>query len=975
VGRDLEVVQLRQLLDSTRQGRGSAVFLVGEGGVGKSRLAAEVVGSALELGMRVQTGRSSTIGPVIPLRPLSEALMPLFRGGEGVEALDDLQLGPYRPVLGQLIPDLGESPHAGSMVVLGEALLRFLTAIGKDRGNLLVMEDLQDADTETLSVMEYLTDNLDRLPVMLLATVRAEQCPAIDLARAASGRRTSVLLRLPLLSRTDVASMVASCLGTDAGQVPEEALERLWNDSVGNPFLVEELLQGMIGNGSLVRAEDGWRVVGDLRSEVSSALVWGTVRRIDRLGPQGMVLLSAAAVLGRRFPLSVLQRMTGIDDRSLLSHLHAGVAAQLVEPDEPAPDWYAFRHPLTVEAMLAQLTPTNRAELSGQAADAIEALHPELEGEWCPLVAELRSAAGDVFQAGRLFTEAGRRVMAGGALGSAITLLSRAEQLLTPSAHPTARAEALEELIPALAEAGDFDRAYSLADCPQELVRGGLSAPRISTLHTKLAKAAHLAGRWAEGNAQIAQARSLLGPHPEEAHTAPIDVAAAYLAMDTPGPGRTRQAEKLATSAIPLAERHSLAVVACQAWELLGVIARERDLDESTSCSQQALRIAERHNLPIRRIYAMARIGGNRWLAEGDPAALESARSEAQRLGAVSVVYTTDAILLLHTVLNGRYAEALRQSDQCLSVVSRLRLTPVARYVLMAKATMAAHRADRPAMEQELAEFERWGGTGSQEEPLALGLARVFCSLLEEDQAAARRELRTLLTMEEENPTVFHLAGRHGIGLFLEVLDGEADRDRYYRIAPSAAGRMRWNRHFVLLAHAVLLGREGEHEQALAVAREAERTGAAYPTAHHLGLRLLAEEAQATGWGEPVAWLQQAEHFFQQASVPAVASACRALLRQMGAPVLQRRTGTDRIPLQLRAQGVTVREYEVFQLLPNRPSNKDIARRLHISPRTVEKHVASLITKTLRENREGVCDLAVTLLADGLAPGAGPAET
>ncbi|MDT0267356.1 AAA family ATPase [Streptomyces sp. DSM 44915] len=965
IGRDSEVAQLGDLLRAARHGGGSGVFLVGEAGIGKSRLAAEIAGAAFEERMRVLRGRSSAIGPVTPLRPLSEALLPLFRGQEADALLADPHLGPYRTVLGRLVPDLaGDQQDSGSMVVLGEALLRLLTALGRDRGLLLVLEDLHDTDTETLAVLEYLIDNAPGLPVLLLATIRAEDCPAMTLATATERRRISTLFRLAPLDRAEVGRLVGSCLGVAPRDVPEAALDYVWNDSAGNPFLVEELLQGMISGGSLVRAGDGWRTDGAPHSDVSSALLWGTVRRVDRLGPQGLRLLSAAAVLGRRFSLSVLQRMTGVDDRSLLSHLHAGVAAQLVVPDEPAPDWYAFRHPLTVESMFAQLTPGSRATLSAQAADAIEELHPELPGAWCPLAGELRAAAGQGGRAGRLFTEAGRRALSSGAVGSAVTLLERAERLLAGGSDLAARAEALQQLVPALAEGGDFERAFALVQRPAELVHAGLATLQVAALHTKLAKAAYVAGRWADGNEQVALARGLLSAEPDERESARIDVVEAYLAVETPGPGRIRQAERLARRAIEAADRHDLPVVACEAWQLRGILARERNLDEATGCSRQALRLAERHNLPILRIYAMSRIGGDRWLAEGATEGLVQAREEALRLGAVPVVYISDGILYLNAVLTGRQAELARQIDETLATASRLRLESVVRYVLMTRATAAAHRGDRATMERELAEFERWDGRGSPEEPLVIGLGRVFCSLLEEDRERALAELASLSELARRSPTVFHLGGRHGLELFLKVLDGSADRARYEEVVDTAAGRMRWNRHFVLLAHAVLLSREERPREALAAAQAAQELAAPHPLALHLGLRLLAEEALRGGWGDPVPWLRRAEHYFQQTSIPTVAGACRALLRRAGASVPQHRTGADRIPLPLRTAGVTVREYEVFLMLADQPSNKDIARRLHISPRTVEKHVASLITKTSQNNREAVCALAAALDAE-----------
>lgn len=959
VGRDSELCVLEQALSAARERRGDVVFLVGEAGIGKSRLAAEAVDMAFDTGMRVLRGRSTTTGPPVPFRPLTEALMSLFRDGDPVE---ELGLGPYRPALGQLIPDWDTGDRAGtSMVVLGEAVLRLLIAAGRDRGQLLLLEDLHDADPETLAVVEYLVDNLEHTPVLLLATIRREFSGALELADSARHRGIGAVLELPPLSRPQIRDLVAARLGTEPAGVPQVALERLWDDSAGSPFLAEELLQSMVSGGALVRGEDGWRVVGELRSNVSITLARGILRQIDRLGPRGLSLFSAAAVLGRRFPLTVLQRMTDIDDRGLLSHLHAGVAAHLVGPDEPSPDWYAFRHSLTVEALLTQLTPGSRAELADSAADAVQDLYPELPGEWCLLAAELRSQAGAPAAAGRLFAEAGRRALADGAIGSAVTLLARAERLLADSADAASRAGVLELLLPALAEAGEFTRAFDLAERVHGLGGAGLSGPRLAVLHTRLAEVAHTAGRWADGNRQIARARAALGPTPDEAAAAPLDVVEAFLALDTPGSDRTRRAEKLARSAVDAAQRLDLPVVACQAWELLATVARERDSEEALKMLRQALSTAERHRLPVQRLYAMTRIGVSVWLVEGDTAGMLEARDEALRLGSVTIVHTIDGITILDSIMRGRFADAKAAVEECLPVVRRLRLAPAVRYVLMAQATLAAHCADRTAMEQPLAEFAEWDGRGSQEESLTLGFARAFCALLEEDHESALSELRAVSRLEQANPSTYYLTGPHGLELLLDAIAGDADRTRLDATAATAPGQMRWNQQFLLLADAVLLGREGRPHQASAAAARALRTADPYPTALHLGLRLVADAANKDGWGEPVAWLRRAEHHFHQQRIPAVADACRAALRRLGAPVHQHRAGTNRIPEELRTQGVTVREYEVFVLLADRLGNKDIAERLFISPRTVEKHIASLIAKTGRPNRAALCAWSASL--------------
>ncbi|HEX4725337.1 MAG TPA: helix-turn-helix transcriptional regulator [Pseudonocardiaceae bacterium] len=216
---------------------------------------------------------------------------------------------------------------------------------------------------------------------------------------------------------------------------------------------------------------------------------------------------------------------------------------------------------------------------------------------------------------------------------------------------------------------------------------------------------------------------------------------------------------------------------------------------------------------------------------------------------------------------------------------------------------------------------------------------------------------------QADHPTTFYLAGPHGTHLLLGVLAGTAGWPEYTAVTETAPGRMRWNRQFSMLAEAVLHGRDGDVTAAEHAMSQAQQLAEPYPTTRHLGLRLVAEAAYTDGWGDPVGWLRRAEEYFHQADVAPVAIACRALLRQFGAPVQQRRTGTDRVPGDLRELGVTVREYEVFELLAHRLGNRGVADRLHISPRTVEKHVASLLVKTGQQDRYRLVEYATTRLS------------
>ena len=965
VGRDREIELLDQLLSEAQDGHGSAVFLVGEPGIGKSRLGAVATADALGRGMATLRGRVGAMGTMVAFRPFTEAFLSLIRRGE---MPDPGALGPYRQVLGRLIPDWddGSSHEAGiSAIVLGEAILRLLGLIAGERGGLLVLEDLHGSDPETLAVIEYLLDNLEDQPVTLVATLRPEQGSALDLARLADQRGTARLLELRPLDREEVRELAAGCLDVSTAGVPDNLAERLWTDSAGIPFIVEELLQDADRTGQLLAGPDGTvQVVEDLRTGVPAAVIRSINSRTNQLSPQSRELLLLAAVIGHRFPLSVVRRAGDVDERMLLATLRAGLTAQLVGPDEPVPDWYAFRHPLTADALLAGLTPAERSALALRCAKAIDELHPDLPGEWCPMVAELTQTGGDHARAGRLFAQAGRRAFDEGSMASAVHLLDRAHTLLADDPEIAYRADLLRSLLIAAGENGQFDHPAAKSEVIEYLANRNLSHRKVADLYVQLAGVEQLAGRWSSASSQLAVARSLLGDQATDADTAPVDVMAALLEWGKTSPGRLKSAAELATRAAAAAERANLPTVAVTAWQLLGVLAREHDLDQSITYFRRARQVATENHLALERVTSHLYEAGTICLAEGDVTELESARHQALRIGAIPNAYEIDGVLGLQAVLRAEYVKAQEMIEACLEVTQRLKLSRGAPYELVTMAVLAGHQGKRAEMEATLGEMATWGERASHELPLSYGLARTFCALLEENRELAESDMAQALAYDAQNPTAFHMAGKNGLGLLLGVLAGRNSWPHLEAVSATAGSKMRWNRQFVQLAHAVLLGRDGQTvEAADQVARSLE-SSEIYPMARHLGLRLVAEPAAADKWGEPVAWLRQAEDYFHVAEVPAVASACRSMLRQLGATVSQRRTGSDQVPAHLRRLGITTREFEVVQLLVDRIGNKSIASRLHISPRTVEKHVASLMTKTQQPDREALSSFARTVLQD-----------
>ncbi|WP_326950622.1 AAA family ATPase [Amycolatopsis sp. NBC_01307] len=932
IGRDGELRELATAFDDALAGHGRAVVLVGESGIGKSRLAREVAARAAGRGARVLRGQGSSIGPLVPFRPLAEALLSLTRD---TEPLDVAELGPYLPALGVLVPDWRTGPDddpAPPLLVVAEAVLRLLAVVGRAGGCVLVLDDLHDTDAETLFVLEYLVNNLESARVLLIGTIRDHTSTARDIARSAARHGVCAVRTLHRLGRDDVHGVIAACLGTDRERVPGATAGHLWQLSTGIPFLVEELLHELIHDGLLLERADGWHLADKPAGTVPVALVTSIEARMTQLGSDGAELLAAAAVMGARFAAPVVQRAAGADDRTVAGFLDAVIDARLVEPDPAALGWYAFRHPLTVEAVLTRLGPTRRAELARLAADAAERLHPGLPGDWCARVAELRRLAGDRAVAGRLFADAGQRALAVGAAGAAVGLFGRADALLTDSPDLPLRGGVLESLAYVLGETGQVERAFELSGRLDEV---GLFH-RAAALHARLAWAACLAGRYDAGLAQVAAARACHGSAGPDRQGAAIDAVHALLLLDAPGGADPSEAGRLATAALAQAERHDDAVVACQALLALGVLAWERDPDAARDHLERARLLTDTHRLPLWRTHVLLRLGEHLAQADGDVGGLVLARDQADRGGAVAVSHAADARIVRYgQVLGGEYRPG--EPARLAAAAERHHLDAVVRHVRVTRAVCAAHQADRAGMTEALA------GIRAADGDPGLGLAQAFCALLEEDRDRARRDLR----LAGGAP----LSGRHGLGPLLDVLAGDLGPDELAAAAAAPAGRLRWNRQFTALAEAVLHGRHGDSARAEAAAKEARDAARPYRMAIHLGARLVAEAAFADGWGDPVPWLRAAEEYFHDAAVPAVAGACRVLLRRAGEPVRQRRPGLHRLPRELLDAGVTVREYDVFRLLAHRLGNTEIARRLLISPKTVEKHVSSLMTKTKLPDR------------------------
>src|SRR6266699_2992454 len=188
VGRAAELDSLTAALDRASTS-GGLVVLAGEAGVGKSRMVREVAALASARGYTVVRGQAVQASSPVPLRPFIEPLIAVAR----TTAMKDLPaVAEYRRALASIVPDWGqpgESAAEMSPLILGEAVLRLLSDLG-GKGTVLVLEDLQFADPESVAVVDYLADNLASERVLCVATLRdTEPSLALDMLGAAPDDR------------------------------------------------------------------------------------------------------------------------------------------------------------------------------------------------------------------------------------------------------------------------------------------------------------------------------------------------------------------------------------------------------------------------------------------------------------------------------------------------------------------------------------------------------------------------------------------------------------------------------------------------------------------------------------------------------------------------------------------------------------------------------------------------------------------
>ncbi|MFR9805243.1 helix-turn-helix transcriptional regulator [Pseudonocardia sp. RS010] len=963
IGRGAETEWLLRCVEGAAAGSGRATVVLGDAGMGKSRLTRTATAHARARGVRVLPGRVRDGAVGVPYAVFGEALAAGFRDGGWPAAA---ALRPVRAQLGHLAGEAVPAPRGGmSRLAVAEALLRLLTVLARDGGALLVVEDLHWADEDTIWVLEYLLSTTADHDAACLVTLRPDRPDrpdhpgrALSVVRRLADTRAAHLLELAPLSDTEVDRMVLACLGEDA--TADGLLTFVREHADGVPYVVEELLAGLRRAAALLPRDGTWRVVEDrLAAAVPATVAELVTQRTAGLRPRTRQVVSVAALLGRVFDWQLLARVVGTGEDAVLACLREAADAQLVEPDEGS-GALRFRHALTRDFVAARLLPPERATLAATALGVVAAERPDLPGEWCSLAAELAELAGDAGAAARHLTELGRRARGRGGLATAAAHFTRALRCLDRAGEDSLPVR--EELAAAHALAGEVEPALDLGrPALAERQARGDDPARESALRIALARALYTAGRWDAAGAELDRVRPSAAPEARLEATA----LRAHVVMARGDPSA---AAALAREVLDPAATGRSPATACEAWEALGQTQRLHDVAAAERSFTAALAEAERHGLDDWRVRSLHELGTIDLLDTMRTDRLEAARRAAVRAGMPATVVVVDFHLAEALVARGHDAAGRQAAERAAAVARRLRSSVLAP-ALITLARSYAHELRETDMERALGEAARSAPDDPAVAAGAWGRARVMLALHRADPAAARAALDRAVEVLRTLPG--HHFPHWGLWALLHALDdGDPDGRTLAEAAAAAGSDTRFNRCLTDAARAVRTGADDPvAAQACFDAAIEELRG--YLDADwlvHLVRWLVAPAAARDRWGDPADWLRVAVRWFADHDRPLLASAARTLLRDAGEQVPRRGRGRSAVPPRLLAVGVSSREVDVLRLLAEPRSNRAIAERLVLSPRTVEKHVASLLQKTGAPDRDGLTALARELTFGSRVP-------
>ena len=475
VGRETEIDRLREALNQAWEGHGQVAVLIGEAGVGKSRLLAELAAEAVARGGRVLVGRCYEAEQILPFAAWVDAL----RAGR-VDADKNVLEGLtplWRTEVARLLPELGVPGHGpGQSPVdyrqLFESVAQLVRHLVLHQPVVLILEDLHWGDEMSLRLLSFLGRRLQTWPLLVVGTAREEDLPGAPILRRTLEDlvrdKHLVELRLAPLSKEETLTLVRTLAGAERNEAVTTGLAaQVWIISEGNPFAVVETVRAL---------PEGFVADPSATLAVPKRVREVILRHLEALSERGCDLAIVAAVIGREFDFPLLCRSAGLEENDAAESLEELVRRRVLHS---VGERFDFTHDRIREVAYGRLLRERQRALHARIANSMETLYADRLAEQVERLAHhaARGELGD--KAVGYLRQAGAKAFANSAHTDALAYFTQALDLLGKLAPGPTRDREELSLRLALGPALQATRGYATPEVEQNYARARQLADEV----------------------------------------------------------------------------------------------------------------------------------------------------------------------------------------------------------------------------------------------------------------------------------------------------------------------------------------------------------------------------------------------------------------------------------------------------------------------------------------------------------------
>lgn len=991
VGRSAEIALLHDVMDRAVEGHTEIVFLAGDGGIGKTRLARWAVEEATRRDWGRATGGANPVETGVPYALFADALLPALAGMD--ESVRAAVTRGADEELAYLFPTLAPRDYRRPVLAGGEAgefksrvHWSFTELVKRYTGNdplLVILEDLHWADPSSLELLHFISRNVGEAPLVLVATFKPGELGANPaLRRMLDSLKSMGACRIVELGPLDSAStveLVRSVFNTDDRGARTFATQ-LHRWTGGNPFFIQETLKALVQSDRLYQVGGQWMGWEVENFELPGSIRDAILRLLQPLEEPSRELAGLASVMGSRIRYDSLAAVADADEAALVSQLEQlqdrGILAERASADDII---FEFAHALVRETLYAELGRARARLLHGRTAERLEQHYGERADAHADELAFHFSRA----RSGRLDRKAARYLAAAGhsaytkyANGEAATYLSAAlERIEADAASDPAEVIRLkDQLARTRQRLGDYDGAIALWQQVRQAAEAAGDGSRVAATERRTGLACFWMGRPAAAidhyDAGLEAARTA----GDRAMEARLLVARAMCLHQL---GQPEEAIASVEGALELAEAGGADLVARVYRALMLLHVWTGPVDVARRHGEEAVRLAAEspdRTLAFSAHWGMGVLEGLSGNGKGLAVQIERLRELAEEVNSpVRRVWTAE-LEIEYAAGHGDWEEAIGIGERSIALARSLNQTILIPRLLVWTALIYLAREQFERAERYIDEAWKRSGAGATDGrppnlhtviPAHIGRASLHM---------ARGEYAEAIRVGQAGLTI---ADRHGYVVWT-----------IHRLVPIIAESLLWlsrepeagTRPEEYIARARQLGirlradslRQG-HQLGLAWADSCDALVAWLGGDSRSGAILLesaAERLEAIPFVFDAARVRRQlagryEEIGERDRAAAELHRVHRIFADLGAETELRKTRDQMREIGVRppalptapgAAGLTGRELEVARLVALRKSNKGIARELSIAERTVSTHLSNIYRKLDLSGRGELAD-------------------